>query len=177
MRIYLIGFKCSGKTTLGKMLAPALGFGFVDLDDLIEQKYCKTVADLFTTIGESDFRTIEHDTFKEISSNDNLVIATGGGFPRWQDNMELLIKTGLTVYIQEKNQILFERMNRISIQRPILNGMRDETLMDYIISLKSNYENVYNKAVITYNVHNNFYKLQNIYNINKLFQTASSINK
>ncbi len=62
MRIYLIGFKCSGKTTLGKMLALALGRGFVDLDDLIEQKYCTTVPRHSKTPALIKQKLIQQDT-------------------------------------------------------------------------------------------------------------------
>jgi shikimate kinase len=152
MRIYLIGFKCCGKTTTGKALAPLLGFDFLDLDEQIEQKYGDTIPALYSKLGEAKFRTIERKVFNGIPQNNNIVLATGGGFPRWQDNMETLVKTGITIFIYIKPQILFERMNRVSFQRPVLNGMKNETLMDYIISLTANYEQLYRKAAITYNV-------------------------
>lgn len=150
-RIYLIGFKGCGKTTLGKRIAPDLGFDFIDLDDLIETRYGQTITELYASLGEEQFRQAELMTFKEIPEGRNMVIATGGGFPRWKDNMKLLIKSGITVYIEEESKILFERNNNISHQRPVLKGMKGNKLLDHINSLRSEYEDIYKQAAIIYN--------------------------
>jgi shikimate kinase len=152
-RIYLIGFKGCGKTTLGKKIAPDLGFDFIDLDDLIEKKYGHSITELYASFGETAFRQAEHDTFKEIPLSRNIVIATGGGFPRWKDNMRLLLNSGITVYIEEESQTLFERNNNISHQRPVLKGMKGNKLLDHINILRAEYEDIYKQASIVYNRH------------------------
>ncbi len=153
MRIYLIGFKGCGKTTLGKRMAVDLGFEFADLDDLIEIKSGQTITELYTALGEENFRNIELMAFREIPEGRNMVVATGGGFPRWKDNMRLLLNSGITLYIEEKSEILFERNNNISHQRPVLKGMKGNELMEHINSLRTDYEEIYRQAAIIYNRH------------------------
>ncbi len=152
-RIYLIGFKGCGKTTLGKKLAPDLGFDFIDLDDLIEDSYGQSITALYASLGEEKFRHAELRVFMEIPEGRNMVIATGGGFPRWKENMKLLLSSGITVYIEEESRILFERNNNISHQRPVLKGMKGDRLLDHINSLRFAYEDIYRQAAIIYNRH------------------------
>ncbi len=152
-RIYLIGFKGCGKTTLGKRIAPDLGFDFIDLDDLTELKYGQTITELYASLGEEQFRQAELMAFMEIPEGRSLVIATGGGFPRWGENMKLLLNSGITVYIEEESKILFERNNNISHQRPVLKGMKGNKLLDHINLLRAEYEDIYKQAAIVYNRH------------------------
>ena len=153
MKIYLIGYKCSGKTTLGKILAPKLGFQFMDLDDEIEKYYKVSIPDLYNKFGESKFRKTEQEVFHKLPDNENIILATGGGFARWEDNINALFNTGLTIYIQEKSEILFQRMNKVSTQRPVLHGMQYQPLWDYLVELRLKNDHIYEKAHITFDVH------------------------
>ena len=80
-RIFLIGYMGSGKTTLGRALAPALDLQFIDLDHYIEQRYRKTIAQLFAESGEEGFREIERRILHEVGEFENVIISTGGGTP------------------------------------------------------------------------------------------------
>ncbi|MDO9152491.1 MAG: shikimate kinase [Paludibacter sp.] len=99
-RIFLTGFMGSGKSTIGKMLASHLRFSFIDLDTYIESKFHKTIAQIFTEIGEQKFRQIEQKCLHEVAECENTVIATGGGTPCFFDNMEFMNLHGITVYIK-----------------------------------------------------------------------------
>lgn len=78
-RIVLVGFMASGKTTVGGLLARDLGWGFVDLDRVIEARHGATVAEIFATRGEAFFRAEEQRAAEEVASLTRHVVATGGG--------------------------------------------------------------------------------------------------
>ncbi|MBX3057144.1 MAG: shikimate kinase [Anaerolineae bacterium] len=76
--IVLTGFMGTGKTTVGRLLAERLGFGFVDTDELIVQRDGRTIPDIFAQEGEPFFRQLETAVALELAAQSNLVIATGG---------------------------------------------------------------------------------------------------
>ena len=80
-RIFLVGYMGSGKTTIGSELAEKLGFKFIDTDIYIEEKYQKTINEIFASVGEQKFREMETETLSEISDLENVVIATNQGEP------------------------------------------------------------------------------------------------
>ena len=73
-RIFLIGYMGSGKTTIGKLLATQLGYGFIDMDNHIEGKLFKSVSQLFTELGEDQFRLLEKQCLHEVAEFDQVVI-------------------------------------------------------------------------------------------------------
>ena len=81
MVIYLIGYMCSGKTTLGTLLKEIAGVKFTDLDQYIEEKEGLSVNEIFAQKGETAFREMERNTLREVTENIGGVIATGGGTP------------------------------------------------------------------------------------------------
>jgi len=80
-RIFLIGYMGSGKTTFGRLIAKSQNLMFLDLDTFIEEKYLKSVSELFDEVGESEFRKMERDALREVCRFENCLIATGGGTP------------------------------------------------------------------------------------------------
>jgi len=99
-RIYLVGFMGSGKTTVGRRLAKKLGWKFIDLDEEIERRARRTVADIFRENGEVRFRQLEHHSLKQVSSLKQSVIALGGGAFLDPENRALAETTGLTVWLK-----------------------------------------------------------------------------
>ena len=94
----------SGKTTVGKKLAKSLSLSFIDLDDFIQNKYRKTIADIFAEQGEEEFRKIECRALTEVSEIEDVVISTGGGAPCFFDNMNIMNNAGVTLYIEVEPQ-------------------------------------------------------------------------
>jgi shikimate kinase len=90
---FLIGYMGSGKTTLGKQLAKKLNLQFVDMDLFIENRYHKSISEIFKEKGEDGFREIERRTLQEIAGFENVIISTGGGLPCFFDNMDLMNKS------------------------------------------------------------------------------------
>ena len=81
VRIFLTGYMGAGKTTLGKAFARQMDIPFVDLDWYIEERFHKTVGELFTERGETGFRELERNMLHEVAEFENVVISTGGGAP------------------------------------------------------------------------------------------------
>lgn len=149
-RIYLIGYMGAGKTTLGKRMANVMNLGFIDLDKFIEGKYHMTVPEIFAEHGESGFRTIEQTVLRQVSDIENVVISTGGGAPCFNDNMQLMNDTGLTIYIKASPDELASRLRASKTIRPIVASKSDEELVPFISEHLSKREEYYNLAKISF---------------------------
>ena len=132
IRIFLIGYMGAGKTTLGKAFARAMGLTFVDLDWYIEERFHKTVSQIFTERGEEGFRELEKRMLHEVSDFENVVISVGGGTPCFFDNMEYMNQVGETVFLDVDNKVLFRRLKVAKQQRPLLANKTDDELMAFI---------------------------------------------
>ena len=101
MKIFLIGFMASGKTTIGREVARRTGWAFVDLDERIERREGRSVSAIFAERGEEAFRRMERECLEEACRADhNIIVATGGGVPCFFDNMERMNRAGITVYLK-----------------------------------------------------------------------------
>lgn len=131
-RIFLIGYMGSGKTTLGKAYARAMQLQFIDLDWYIEERFHKTVQELFEERKEDGFREIERNMLHEVAEFEDVIIACGGGTPCFFDNMEYMNGKGETVFLDASPEVLFRRLKIAKSKRPLLMDKSDEELMDVI---------------------------------------------
>ena len=169
MRIYLIGFMGSGKSTAGKKLANKLKLDFFDLDALIEQHTGISISEYFSKYGEKAFRKLEREMlFKSFRLN-NVLISTGGGTPCFFDNIDKINKNGISVYLQADIPLIMSRLKGEKNQRPLIKDKNDEELRNYLTELLQNREKFYRKAQITVDAKN--------LNINKLTETIKSFAK
>ena len=145
-RIYLIGYMGSGKTTIGAKLAKKLGFEFIDIDHFIENRQRKTISEIFSEKGEDAFRLIEHNALEEISLFENVVISTGGGAPCFYNNMELMNKSGFTVYLKTSPEELTKRLSNAKNERPLLKGKTTEEMQVFIAENLEKRNHYYNQA-------------------------------
>ena len=97
--IILIGMPSSGKTTMGKMLAEKLNRKFFDIDKLIEEEG-KTIPEIFEEKGEEYFRGLESKVLEDISKENGLVIASGGGTPLRKENRDYILQNSLVIYLK-----------------------------------------------------------------------------
>jgi shikimate kinase len=132
MRIYLIGYMGSGKSTVGRELAEKLDLQFIDLDNFIEERNFKTIPEIFASVGEEGFRKAEQQALHEVSEFENVVVATGGGAPCFFDNMEVIKKTGTSVYLNGTPRILANRLLHSKTERPLIKGKTKAELISFI---------------------------------------------
>ena len=132
IRIFLIGYMGAGKTTLGKAFARAMGLTFVDLDWYIEERFHKTVSQIFAERGEEGFRELEKRMLHEVGDFEDVVISVGGGTPCFFDNIDYMNQAGETVFLDVDNKVLFRRLKVAKQQRPLLANKTDEELVAFI---------------------------------------------
>lgn len=130
--LYIIGFMGSGKTTAGKRLASLLGWTFVDLDKKIEEHTGLKVPDIFSRYGEDHFRRVEAEVLRSLVTDSDTVISTGGGTPCYEDNMEFMLGTGLTIYLKLTPGQLMNRLSGSSDERPLIKNLTGEKLLNFI---------------------------------------------
>ena len=131
-RIILIGYMGAGKTTVGKALARELGLPFYDLDWYIEERFRRTIPQIFAEKGEDGFRRIEQNVLHEVAEFEDIILSSGGGTPCFFDNMEYMNGQAMTVYLKATPEILFQHLKMGKTERPLLKGKTDEELMDFI---------------------------------------------
>jgi len=146
MRIYLIGYMGCGKSTLGKRLAKYLNLEFVDMDHYIEMRNHKSVPQIFAEEGELEFRKKERKALEELSEFSDIVIATGGGAPCFFDNMDLMNRTGATIYMNIDPAILADRLIHSKTERPLIKGKTQEELVVFIDEMLAKRRPFYSQA-------------------------------
>jgi len=99
MNIALIGYRGSGKTTIGKLLANRLWMDFVDTDAVIQQKAGKSIREIFEEAGEEGFRNLESGAIGEVMGKDNQVVALGGGAILRAENVAAIKKAAKVIYL------------------------------------------------------------------------------
>ena len=112
LNIALIGMPGSGKTTVGKLLAQALGKPFVDADEALEQQAGRTIPQIFAEDGEDYFRRLESETIAQISREGGQIIATGGGVVLRPENIENLRQNSLLIWLDKQPENLSLADNR-----------------------------------------------------------------
>jgi shikimate kinase len=134
MKVVLIGYMGSGKTTVGRLLAEEINVEFIDLDDYIEARLNEKIARIFETKGELYFRKKESELLNEILDEDrDLVIALGGGTPCYGINMDTILdKTPLVFYLKLSVASLIERLHKEKEDRPLIAHLKDSDLPEFI---------------------------------------------
>ncbi len=146
MRYFIIGYKCCGKSTMGRQLAKSLNLEFIDLDEVIEQRVGKTIPEYYSEVGDATFREEERLALHSVLKKDQVVISLGGGAPCHFDNMELMVKAGQVIYIELDNETLVNRLASVAKDRPIVKNKTREELFRYMEDKRSACEHFYLKA-------------------------------
>ncbi len=154
MRIYLIGYMSSGKSTLGKALATKLKYKFLDIDHAFEEKYKITINDFFERYGEDKFRELEHKLLISSFENDDIVVSTGGGTPCFFDNMELINANATSVYLKLHYKSVISRLKSTKKKRPLVKDKSNEEFEQYIEQHLESREIYYSKAHFTIKTEN-----------------------
>jgi shikimate kinase len=145
MRIFIIGFMCSGKSTVGRLLAARLGLPFIDIDRVVEAR----VGPLLPFIrdhGEAAFRAAEKEALEGLLGAEAAVIATGGGTPMHGDGLDRMTAAGTVVWLRIAPADLLPRIIRSGGDRPLLFGLKGDALAARVMALLSEREPVYARA-------------------------------
>jgi len=110
----------SGKSTTGRKIAASLHWSFIDTDRLIEEQNGLSVAELFANHGEQHFREAEKKALITASARSHTVVACGGGTPCTEENIGLMKKTGVILYLKLPVNILISRLEKSKTRRPLL---------------------------------------------------------
>ncbi len=120
--LYLVGFMGSGKTTVGRLLSAHLGWTFADLDHDIEEAAGQTIAEMFETRGEEEFRRAETAALKKrvdkICCGKPTVLALGGGAFAREENVDLIAPHGVSIWLDLPLEILKKRVSHAT-HRPL----------------------------------------------------------
>jgi shikimate kinase len=134
MKIVLIGYMGSGKTTIGKLLSKKLKINFIDLDEYIESKLNLSVSAIFKDLGEIYFRKIEHKYLQELmEEKKSFILATGGGTPCYANNLEVIQKnTKHDFYLKLSIPSLVKRLINGKETRPLVQNIAENDLPEFI---------------------------------------------
>ncbi len=132
MNILLIGYRCAGKTSVGRETSTRLGIPFLDTDELVVARCGKGIAEIVLEGGWESFRRAEKEVIKGLSSCHGVVIAIGGGAIEDAENRELIKRLGLVIWLRTDAAVALQRMKGDDVtprQRPPLfpGGMEQET--------------------------------------------------
>jgi shikimate kinase len=142
MNLVLVGYRASGKTTVGRRLSASLQKAFVDTDDLIEERQGIPIGEIVKIHGWDYFRAIERKVISEISDHDDLIIAAGGGAVLEAENVKALKRNGFIIWLKADIQILLQRMAkdpRTATGRPSLTGKGSLEELKEVLAQRENF--------------------------------------
>ena len=147
MRYFITGFMGSGKTYWGKLWSEKYGLKFYDLDEEIEKREGKSVTAIFEEKGEEAFRQMEKETLCTYMKLDDFILSCGGGAPCFHNNMKRMNEHGITIYIKSTVQQLVDRLHVEKETRPLIAGMDDEVLAQFIEAKLAERQSCYHQAM------------------------------
>lgn len=148
-KVFLIGYMGCGKTTVGKKLAARMHLPFMDLDAEVERVAGMTIPQIFRTQGEAAFRDLERSTLEGIASQvGSFILSTGGGTPCLGSNMDLMLRSGIVVYLQLSPNVLAARLLHNKARRPLVAYIPDGELPTFIAQHLAEREPWYHRAHI-----------------------------
>jgi shikimate kinase len=134
--LILVGMPGAGKSTVGAMLAEALGRPFLDFDVEITRREGMTIPEIFGQKGEGHFRELEHTLTQELAEHGNMVLAPGGGWVTRSENLALLRPPGRLIYLKISTSVAVLRMGASTTSRPLLNRPNPKAELDRLLSAR-----------------------------------------
>ncbi|MDF2964562.1 MAG: shikimate kinase [Paenibacillus sp.] len=137
--IVLVGFAGTGKSTVGKALSERLGWQLTDTDQRIEELKGTTITELFRTIGEPAFRTVESEVIERALQEEGRVVSTGGGAVLAEYNRSRMKENGFVVALTASKEIIIARVGKDQ-NRPLVQGNVEEKVTALLESRKHAYD-------------------------------------
>lgn len=139
----------SGKSTLGRRLARFMQYSFFDLDQEIVRAEGCSIRELFDLRGEEGFRQIERKHLEKLMDGEDMVISLGGGTACIPEVMDDLLKQSVVVYLKMSEDGLVSRLRSSPVERPLLAGMDEQEMQDFIRKKLGEREAVYRRAHVS----------------------------
>jgi shikimate kinase len=151
MKIVLLGYMASGKSTIGREISKKLDMKFIDLDDYISKREKRSISEIFKVEGEIYFRRIESLYLGEIlNSKDSFILSLGGGTPCYSNNMELILNSeASSIYIKADIKTLASRLTAEKNKRPLVADLEDDKLIEFVAKHLFERRFFYEQASIT----------------------------
>jgi shikimate kinase len=177
MNLFLIGYRCSGKTTIGQAIAMEIDWPFVDSDLRLIKNSGKQINAIIDTEGWDAFRRMERSTLKQICSKDRQVVATGGGVVLDDDNTKAMKTNGTVFWLKASAETIQKRMlqdkNTENFRPALTDRGRIEEIEDMLLKRNPLYESASDFYVHTDDVPVNEIKRRIIENLNKRLRLES----
>ena len=153
MKIVLLGYMASGKSTIGRAISKKLDMKFIDLDDYITKREKTSISEIFKVKGEIYFRRIESSYLSEIlNSKDSFILSLGGGTPCYSNNMELILNSeASSIYIKAGIKTLVSRLTAEKNRRPLVAELEDDKLVEFVAKHLFERRFFYEQASMTVN--------------------------
>ncbi len=135
LNLYLVGMMGAGKSAVGRPLAAALGYRFIDADQVLEQSAGRPIPAIFESDGEAGFRELETAVLDRISSWHSLVVATGGGVVTQPVNWGHLHQ-GVVIWLDAPADLLLERLQADATPRPLLATPEPATRLEQLLQAR-----------------------------------------
>ncbi len=150
LKVVLVGLPGSGKSTFGRQLALELKFPYLDLDHEIEERYQLKIPEIFSLHGEGKFREWETETLVNLLQREaSFILATGGGAPCFNDNMDLINELSISVYLDVPLESISNRLRISKVQnRPMFQGLGQGEITMKLKSLFAERDFIYSQAKI-----------------------------
>lgn len=146
MNIILIGFRGTGKSAAGRLVAKRLGWEFIDADDYLEKKTGRDITAIFDEGGEKSFRRIEESVIAELCGLRHKVIAAGGGAVLSKKNVRNMKKSGMVVLLEADADTIYSRLKADEKTRSQRPRLTDRGAYDEIVHLLDYRRGYYDKA-------------------------------
>lgn len=154
MNLYLIGYRGTGKTTLGQAVAEASGRRFADTDSVVQTRWCMTIREMVRRSGWERFRCRETAVLRDVSRHRGLIVATGGGIVLAEANIACMRASGTVLWLQAEPRTIAERLQRDPAsfaQRPRLSADSDAVaeVAEVLAARRARYHAAHHHAVAT----------------------------
>lgn len=164
--IVFVGFPCAGKTTAARIMAAQRNLQFVDMDAAVEEHYHITIPHLLQKYGEFAFRRCEQAVLRELLSHPDTVIATGGGAPCFEDNMQQINANATSIFLDISEETLAARLKNAFFSRPLAPANDEAALRQYVHDTLLQRRPFYEQAHIILSEH----QVQDKMNLPELFR-------
>ena len=153
MKIVLLGYMASGKSTIGREISKKLDMKFIDLDDYISKREKRSISEIFKVEGEIYFRKIESSYLGEIlNSKESFILSLGGGTPCYSNNMEVILNSeASSIYVKVDIKTLASRLTTEKNKRPLVADLEDDKLIEFVAKHLFERRFFYEQASITVN--------------------------